>query len=42
LYFIDAIARESPKANCAVVLAVGTIPSASLVFGVSNLISEAL
>ena len=40
--FIVEIARASPKASCAVVLAVGTIPSASITFGIKSFISEAL
>ena len=42
LNFIAAIAIASPNASCEVVLAVGTIPPASITFGIKSLISEAL
>ena len=41
-FFIVAIANASPNASCVVVLEVGTIPPASITFGVRSLISEAL
>ena len=39
---IVAIANASPRANCDVVLEVGTIPPASITFGIKSLISDAL
>ena len=42
LYFIEAIAKASPNASCAVVLAVGTIPAASTTCGIKSFVSDAL